>query len=175
MDKKTLVTYASQYGATKEIAEKMGEVLRDAGLQADVFPVNSVKDLSPYQAVILGSGVYIGQWNKEADAFLKSNEKALGDRQVWLFSSGPTGEGDPVELLNGWHLPAKLLPVADRIQPRDVAVFHGYINPDKVHLVQKWVIKNLLKKPFGDYRDWNSIVNWTERIASELMDTRSIQ
>lgn len=175
MNQMTLVTYATQYGATKEIAEKMGEVLRRAGLQVDVYPVDKVADLSPYQAVILGSGVYIGQWNKKADVFLKGNEKALADRKVWLFSSGPTGDGDPVELLKGWRVPAKLQPVVDRIQPRDVAVFHGFINPDKLHPVQKWVIKSLLKKPFGDYRDWNAIENWTGRIVSELKDTRSEQ
>ena len=99
MDKNILVTYASKYGATQEIAEKIGDVLRQAGLQADVLPVDGIRDLTPYQAVILGSAVYIGKWPKEAVAFLQTNEKILADRPVWLFSSGPTGEGDPVELL----------------------------------------------------------------------------
>lgn len=168
MDKKILVTYASQYGATQEIAEKIGSVLRHAGLQADVSPVNGARDLSPYQAVILGSGVYIGQWNKKAAVFLQSNEKTLANLKVWLFSSGPTGVGDPAELLDGWRLPAALQPVVDRIQPRDTAVFHGFINPDKLNLIQKWAIKNIVKKPFGDFRDWDAIAAWAEAVASEL-------
>ena len=143
MNKNILVTYASKYGATKEIAEKIGEVLRQAGLQADVFPVDGIRDLTPYKAVILGSAVYIGKWHKEAAAFLQTNEKILADRPVWLFSSGPTGEGDPVELVDGWRLPAALQPVADRIRPRDIAVFHGYINPDKINFIEKWAIKSL--------------------------------
>ncbi len=64
MDRKILVTYASKYGATAEIAGKIGDVLRQAGLQVDLFSFDGVRDLAPYQAVILGSGVYIGQWNK---------------------------------------------------------------------------------------------------------------
>lgn len=175
MDWKILVTYASEYGATQEIAERIGSVLRQVDLQADVFPVNQVRDLVPYQAVVLGSGVYIGKWNKEAAAFLQTNEKALADRQVWLFSSGPTGAGDPVELLNGLRLPAALQPVADRIQPRDIAVFHGYINPDKLNFIQKWVIKNIVKKPFGDYRDWDAIVTWTGTVATELKDAEHVR
>jgi len=175
MDRKILVAYASQYGATQEIAEKIGGVLGQAGLQADVFPVDRVRDLTPYQAVILGSGVYIGQWNKEAAAFLQANEKALADRRVWLFSSGPTGSGDPVELLNGWRLPAALQPVADRIQPRDIAVFHGYINPDKLNFIQKWVIKTIVKKPFGDFRDWDTIAAWTTTVAAELKDAEPVR
>jgi menaquinone-dependent protoporphyrinogen oxidase len=168
MDGNILVTYASKYGATQEIAEKISEVLRQAGLQVDILPVDGVRNLSSYQAVILGSAVYIGKWQKEAVEFLQANEKILADRPVWLFSSGPTGEGDPVELLEGWRLPAALQPVADHIQPRDLAVFHGYINPDKLTLLEKWAIKSLVKKPFGDFRDWDAIVTWTTSIADAL-------
>ena len=174
MDKKILVTYASKNGATEEIAVRIGEVLRQAGLQADVLPVDRVRDLTPYQAVILGSAVYIGQWNKEAAAFLQTNEKILANRPVWLFSSGPTGEGDPVELLNGWRLPTALQPAADRIRPRDIAIFHGYINPDTVNILQKWVIK-AMKKPFGDFRDWDAIVTWATTIAEALKDAEPAQ
>jgi menaquinone-dependent protoporphyrinogen oxidase len=175
MDKKILVTYASKYGATAEIAEKIGEVLRQAGLQSDVRPVDGIRDLTSYKAIILGSAVYIGQWPKEAVAFLKTNETTLADRPVWLFSSGPTGEGDPVELVEGKRLPAALQPVVDRIRPRDITVFHGNINPDKLNFIEKWMIKSLVKKPFGDFRDWDSIVTWTTTIADALKDAEHIQ
>ena len=171
MNKNVLVTYASKYGATKEIAEKIGEVLRQAGLRVDILPVESIVDLKPYAAVILGSAVYVGKWHEEAVKFLQANEKILADRPVWLFSSGPTGEGDPVELVEGVRLPAALQPVADRIQPRDIAVFHGYINPDKINFIEKWSIKSLVKKPFGDFRDWDSIVAWATAIAVALKET----
>ncbi len=98
MDKQVLVAYASKYGATEEIAERIGEVLRQAGLRTDVLPTDRVSDLAHYQAIVLGSAVYIGKWRKEAVKFLKANEKMLAGRPVWLFSSGPTGEGDPVKL-----------------------------------------------------------------------------
>lgn len=172
MDKRILVTYASKYGATKEIAEKIGAVLCQSGLQADVIPVERVRDLAQYQAVILGSGVYVGQWNKEAATFLQANEKALAERQVWLFSSGPTGEGDPVDLLDGWRLPAALRPVAGRIGPRDTAVFHGSINPNKLNFIEKWMIKNIVKKPFGDFRDWDSIERWAGSVSADLKSAR---
>ena len=168
MDTNILVTYASKYGATEEIAEKIGEVFRQASFQADVYPVDAVKDLNLYQAVILGSSVYIGKWNKEAVKFLQTHEKALAGRPVWLFSSGPTGRGDPVELLEGWRLPAALRPIADRIQPRDIAVFHGYINPERVNFIERWAVKNVVKKPFGDFRDWDTIVSWCNTIVNAL-------
>jgi len=164
-----LVAYATKYGATAEIAEKIGQVLRQAGLRADVLPTDRVGDMTPYQAVVLGSAVYIGQWRKEAVKFLKANEMALAERAVWLFSSGPTGEGDPVELTQGWHFPKALQPVADRIRPRDIAVFHGAMDVNKLNFIEKWMIKNV-KAPLGDFRDWEAITAWATAIADELKE-----
>lgn len=168
MDKNILVTYASKYGATKEIARKIGEVFRQTGLQVDVLPVDGSLDITPYKAIILGSAIYVGKWQKGAVEFLQANEKILADRPVWLFSSGPTGEGDPVELVEGQRLPAALQPLVDRIRPHDVAVFHGHINPDKINSIEKWAIKSLVKKPFGDFRDWDAITTWATSIAKTL-------
>ena len=36
MNDKVLVTFATKYGATADIAEKIGDVLRQTGLQVDV-------------------------------------------------------------------------------------------------------------------------------------------
>ena len=170
MEKKILVTYASKYGATKEIAEKIGEGLQQKGLQADVLPAGSIRDTTPYQAVILGSAIYVGNWPKEAAEFLKANERTLAGQPFWLFSSGPTGEGDPAELVNGKLLPASLQAITDRIQPRDIAIFHGNINLEKINAMEKWAIKNVVKKPFGDFRDWGMILGWTTKIAEALTE-----
>lgn len=171
MDKKVLVTYASKYGATAEIAEKMGDVLRQAGMHTDVLPVKQVRDLTVYEAVILGSAVYIGQWRKDAVKFLKANEKILAEQPVWLFSSGPAGEGDPVELLQGWRFPPKLQPIANRIQPRDIVVFHGNVDMEKANFIEKWMITNV-KSPVGDFRDWDAITSWAASIANTLKEIK---
>jgi menaquinone-dependent protoporphyrinogen oxidase len=168
MNGKILVSYASKYGATQEIAEKIGGTLQKAGLQVDVKPVASVQGLDQYQATILGSAIYIGKWQKEAVVFLQTNEKTLAGRPFWLFSSGPTGTGDPVELLDGLRVPVALQPVVDRIHPSDITVFHGFINPEKLNFMEKFAIKNIVKKPMGDFRDWDAIVAWANTVADAL-------
>ncbi|MGB2909340.1 MAG: flavodoxin domain-containing protein [Anaerolineales bacterium] len=172
MDSQVLVAYATKYGATAEIAEKIGQVLRQAGLPTDVLPVDRVSDLTPYKAVVLGSAVYIGKWRKEAVKFLQANEIMLAERQVWLFSSGPSGEGDPVELGKGWRFPKAQQPIADRIQPRDIAIFHGDVNMQKLNFIDKWMAKNV-EVPLGDFRDWEAITSWATDIADVLKEAVS--
>lgn len=169
MKHRVLVAYATKYGATAEIAEKIGQVLQEAGLQAEVLPVEQVHDLTPYEAVVLGSAVYAGQWRREAAAFLQAHEEALAQRPVWLFSTGPTGEGDPVQLMQGWRFPEALQPVAERIAPRDIAFFQGSLDPGKLNLGERLVVR-ALKVPTGDYRDWEAIASWAAGIAQALKD-----
>jgi menaquinone-dependent protoporphyrinogen oxidase len=169
MDNQVLVTYATKHGATAEIAEKIGQVLRQAGLCTDVLPTDRVSELSPYKAVVLGSAVYIGRWHKEAAKFLKANEKVLAEQLVWLFSSGPMGEGNPVELTEGWNFPRALQPIADRIRPRDIAIFHGLVNMEKLNFIEKWII-NKVEAPAGDFRDWDAITSWATSISDVLKE-----
>jgi menaquinone-dependent protoporphyrinogen oxidase len=167
MEPKVLVAYATKYGSTREIAEKIGEVIREANYSVDVIPVEEVTDLRAYGAVVLGSAVYVGQWRKEAGTFLKDNEEELTKREVWLFSSGPTGKGEPEELMEGFHFPQSLQPVADRIQPRDIVFFHGALDLKKLGLPEKVVVKGI-KAPLGDYRDWDAITLWAKSIVEVL-------
>lgn len=174
MEKTILVTYASKYGATREIAEKIGEGLSLAGLGVDVLPVTSVRQVDQYRAVIMGSAIYIGKWQKDAEVFLKENEARLAKRPVWLFSSGPSGEGNPLDLVDGALLPSNLKPIVERIKPKEVTIFHGNIDLGKINGMEKFAVKNVVKKPFGDYRDWNMIKNWTNQIAASLKDNQAL-
>ncbi len=167
MGEQVLVAYATKHGATGEIAARVGQVLHQAGLPVKVLPVGEVDDLGPYRAVVLGSAVYAGQWRKAAADFLQANQEALAQRAVWLFSSGPTGEGDPAQLMNGWRFPAPLEPVAQRIGARDTAFFHGALDPAKLSLGEKLIVKGV-KAPLGDFRDWGAIESWAAAIAAAL-------
>jgi menaquinone-dependent protoporphyrinogen oxidase len=88
---------------------------------------------------------------------------------VWLFSSGPTGEGNAEELLQDWRLPKALLPIAEQVQPRDIAVFHGVVDPDKLSRIERWMLKNV-KAPSGDFRDWDSITAWAKGVANAVKE-----
>ena len=168
MKNTVLVAYASKYGSTREIAEAIVETLCKNEIQADLRSADSVKDIQGYKGVILGSAIYVGQWPKSAVSLLKKNQEKLTEMPVWLFSSGPSGEGDALQLVDGVRFPPSLKPLIENIHPLDIAVFHGDINLNKINAMEKWAIKNVVKKPFGDYRDWNSIEKWTETVVNGL-------
>ena len=171
MNTKVLVAYASKYGSTREIAESIASTLGENGISVDLKSADEIKDIHDYNAVILGSAIYIGNWPKSAVSFLKENQKILKEMPVWLFSSGPSGEGNPVQLVDGVLYPPSLKPIIEEMQPVDITVFHGDINLTKINSMEKWAIKNVVKKPFGDYRDWKSIEKWTSNVMNGLKST----
>src|SRR6266536_3613757 len=86
---RVLVAYGSKGGGTAGIAETLGAALREDGLSVDVRPAAEVRDVSGYDAVVLGGAVYAARWHPEARKFARRHGRALRGRPVWLFSSGP--------------------------------------------------------------------------------------
>ncbi|MCU0522841.1 MAG: flavodoxin domain-containing protein [Anaerolineae bacterium] len=162
-----LVAYASKYGATAGIAERIAKVLREAGVPTAVIPARQVRDLSPYGAVVLGSGAYMFHWLKDASRLLKSLAAEPSGRPVWLFTSGPTGQSDTDAFPEGVKLPKGLLAIADGLHPRDVAVFAGVLDMTKLNRFERFVMTKMKAVP-GDYRNWDTIDAWARGIAEAL-------
>ncbi len=164
---KLLITYASKYGSTAGIAEVIGKELRKRNYEVEVRPVDQVGSLEGYDGFVIGSAVYAGSWMKPAAKFLRANQELLAGRPVWLFSSGPTGPGDPNELLDGWSFPENLAKVREKIQPKDVILFHGQLDLDKLNFAEKMIVKSI-KATLGDYRDWLVIRGWARKIDLDV-------
>ena len=88
---KVLVSAASKYGATSEIAQAVAEVLAGRGLEVTMLPPPEVGAVGEFDAVVLGSAVYMGQWMKPARELAERSAAALAARPVWLFSSVAAG------------------------------------------------------------------------------------
>lgn len=89
-----LVAYATRYGSTREVAERIGEVLGRRGAPVEVTSAESVGDLGGYSAVVLGSPYYIGKMLKPAREFLAKHRDALAALPVAVFALGPVGPTD---------------------------------------------------------------------------------
>lgn len=109
----------------------------------------------------------MGQWRKEAVKFLQNNQEALTKQSVWIFASGPTGEGDPMEQMQGRLIPNNLKAVLEGVQPKEITVFGGRVDPAKMNGFEKWIMKKV-KAPSGDFRNWQTISAWTKKVSNSL-------
>jgi menaquinone-dependent protoporphyrinogen oxidase len=89
---RVLVAFASEQGSTAEIAKAIARTLRERGLDVDCLPATSVGDVTPYESVVLGSGVFLPRRVSDGQGFLPRHAAALRGRPVWLFASGPLGQ-----------------------------------------------------------------------------------
>src|ERR1044072_4040654 len=87
-----LVAYASKRGATAEIATAVAQALNASGVSAACIEAEDVGTLAGYDAVVLGSAVYMKLCGPQARRFLRRHADALGARPFWVFSSGPVGD-----------------------------------------------------------------------------------
>jgi menaquinone-dependent protoporphyrinogen oxidase len=159
---RVLVTAASKYGATAEIAAAIAEVLDEHGLEATVLPPKQVKGVDGYDAVVVGSAVYAGHWLKPARELVERLGNELAGRPVWLFSSGPVGdppkpEEDPVDV-------ADLLAATGA---REHRIFAGKLVRKQLSFPERAIV-SALRVPEGDFRDWTEIRQWAAGIADAM-------
>ena len=92
MAEKYLVTYATRYGSTQEVAEVITATLRERGLGVDIQPMREVRTLVGYRVVVLGAPLFMFHWHKDALSFLSRHREALMEHPVVVFALGPTHE-----------------------------------------------------------------------------------
>jgi menaquinone-dependent protoporphyrinogen oxidase len=152
-----LVTCATKHGATTEIAEALGRELRLRGADADVVPAAEVDGVDTYDAVVLGSAVYMGRWLPAARELAERRSEELARRTTWLFSSGPIGEQpQPNE-------PPDLHGLAERVHARGHRVFAGRLRRSDLSVLERAAVR-AAKAPDGDYRDWDAVAAFAEEI-----------
>lgn len=159
---KVLVAVGSKYGATRDVAHAIAEVLRDAGHDASAHDAKDVESIASFDAAIIGSAVYGGYWRRDASSLVHDHRDALRRIPVWLFSSGPVGlpprpsepagEGDEL---------------VEVVGARGHELFSGYLNPDRLNFGERAIIRGL-KASVGDYRDWGHVKTWARSVAAEL-------
>jgi menaquinone-dependent protoporphyrinogen oxidase len=140
---RVLVAYGSKYGSTPEIANAIATTLRVAGLEVDVRRAREVRSLDRYRVVVLGSAVYMARWRRDAMRLLR-RRRELGEREVWLFSSGPLGEDkdEPAEQRDRWTKPKRVEQLAAQDMANEHVVFGGRISDDAGFL-RKRMAKNI--------------------------------
>ena len=120
-------------------ARGWGDAAR-AGLTVDCVDAGEVGDVESYDAVVLGSAVYMKRWRGDAKHFLRKHGKELSQRPFWVFSSGPIG--DPSGDKPSWEEPPRIVERAEALGVREHVIFGGRVPTDPHGPAQRAMVEN---------------------------------
>jgi len=133
---KTIILYATKYGATAEIAHRIADKIEDSTVHNLEQPA---PDLAEYDCIILGSSVYAGMFRKTAKTFFAQNSNTLKTKNLGLFASGMSkSESDKVFSEN---IPAEVLQVA-----KATMLLGGIFDPKKANFAERLIVRVVTKQ-----------------------------
>jgi menaquinone-dependent protoporphyrinogen oxidase len=160
--KSILLTYATRFGSTQEVAEAITTALREAGFEVELQPMQEVRSLDGYEAVVLGAALYNTRWHQDAHQFLTKHQDALKQRPVAIFALGPLNTSEAAKRNSSRQLDKELAKYP-WLKPFAVEMFAGKYDPSKPGL---GIFGRLL--PARDYRDWKAIRAWANTLPVQL-------
>jgi menaquinone-dependent protoporphyrinogen oxidase len=173
MTNKILVTYASRTGSTIGVAEEIGKTMAETGASVEVLPMQEVKDLSLYSAVVAGSANQNKSWLPEAMQFIKEYRAVLASKPFAAFLVCMT-----LAMRNGEayrpFVSEFLAPVRTLVRPVSEGLFAGALDIRKIPSFSDR-LKFRLSVLFGvwkegDHREWNAIRAWANGLPVKLYE-----
>ena len=149
----------------------MGKTPEKSSAQVDVLPVQEVKDLSPYRAVVVGSAIQAAQWLPEAMQFVRDHQSELARKPFATFLVCMTlamKRGNYRDQVADWLASVRAL-----VRPVSEGLFAGVLNVRQVRSLgdrlkfRLSVMMDVWSE--GDHRDWNAIRSWAESLPPRLL------
>jgi menaquinone-dependent protoporphyrinogen oxidase len=167
MTKKILLAYGTAAGSTAEVAQAIAEEMRQDDTLVEVKPVEKVKTISGYDAVVVGTAVRMFHILPKTRRFLRKNRTALQALPVAYFlvclaMGEPTPEN--VQKAKDWAAPM----VATK-EPVSLGLFGGCINHEKL---TDFFGRTMRSLPEQVHRDWDMIRAWAGETLLKLLENK---
>lgn len=169
MEKKILVAYASKCGSTAEVAQKVGQVLSQSGVEVEVRSAREVRKMEDYDAVVMGTAIRMNKPLGEMTSFAKKFSKELSQLPTAIFSVGMSMKEDTAE--NRAETTKFIAPLVDQISTKkSMAMFGGKVDFKTLSPILGFMLSKDTSGAMaeGDYRDWNAIDTWANSLPVEL-------
>ena len=155
-----LVAYASRHGTTREVAEFVAHTLESRGLTVEIEEARRVSTVAHYDAVVVGGGLYMGKWHKDARRLLERHREQLAGIPLAVFGMGPDSLAESKVVESRRQL-ERSLAATPELEPAAVTIFGGALTPET------WRFP-FSRLPAFDARDWDAIEEWTDEVAASI-------
>jgi menaquinone-dependent protoporphyrinogen oxidase len=176
----TLITYATEFGSTREIAERISSIVgpKISPSTTELLPIEQVTDLSKYSSIIIGSAVHGMKWLPVATTFIHTNAEPLSKVPIWVYSVGSPA-GMP-KLLQRWASKEKedkiiYDTIAQDIKAQRHVVFNGRFLKEHMGGGCFASCFTFMGGRLGDFREWDLIEKWAEEVGEEIKTAENEQ
>lgn len=163
-----LVTYATYFGLTRDVAAAIADVLRENRLEVDILPAKDVRSIEAYTGIVLGSPLSVFRWHKDALRFLSRYRTKLTDRPTAVFALSQVYEPfDDQAWQDSRDRLEKALTKQPWFKPASLKLFYGMYDPSKLEY-----LINLLSgdRPTRGIRGREEICSWAEDLIPILSE-----
>ena len=186
MTKKVLIAYGTRYGSTEEISNKFAEIMKSHGLDITVINVKKNKwpSLDQFDAVLIGSGIRIGRWTKEAKKYLKKNNKDLKKKTFLavFVSCGDASYPEKYQNAKEKYVQKIITDMGFDLNKVTYEAFGGLFDmssTSKMGRLNKKFMNmaakddesaNLTVNEYNDLRDWDQIQSFAIEVTNKILE-----
>jgi menaquinone-dependent protoporphyrinogen IX oxidase len=142
---KWAILFGSRYGSTRDaslwISEGMGGI-------ADVFDARENPDLSAFESIIIGSGIYLGKIDQPLETYLAGTSASISARIKALFIVCGAGDSPRAQAF------VDVLAKSCQVKPPLIRIFSGRITKRLLNKEDYKIEEEVFKRrnqPFEDY------------------------
>jgi menaquinone-dependent protoporphyrinogen IX oxidase len=180
----TLIVYGTRYGATASTSEEISKILQAEGFTVKVANAKEekIKDITPYDLIVVGTGLQMFKWVGEIEDFLKRHQNELNKKKTALFVSTMKNvferEGKTEETAKHKKMVLDDKLAKFNLNLISVGFFGGIINYNKMNILTRKMFAGMREQltkdgfkedPPGVYetRNMEEIQAWAKELAQK--------
>ncbi len=186
MSKKVLIAYGTRFGSTEDISIKFKQVLEKNNFEVRLVNLKDKKQvklcITDYSGILIGSGIRITRWTKEAKKFLKNHVETINKNKILTgiyLSSGEASNPDERPAVIEKYLVDVFKELGLNLGENVLYDAFGGVfdlsNTSKIGWMNKKMLRmvadedpNIVPNERRDYRNWDQINTFIENFMRRL-------
>ena len=168
-----VLVYSTVDGHTREICERLRDVIERSGHSVSLQQLVSDIDLEPYDRVVIGASIRYGKHRPDVARFIEQNKSKLEAKDGAFFSVNAVARKPEKRTPETNPYVRKFLRKISW-QPRHIGIFAGKIDYPVYGFVDRTMIRFIMwmtkgpTDPTGtfEFTDWDAVEEFGRRIAA---------